>query len=216
MPRLPCEGLVHIGPQTFDVDVQLILAAGVQGIDGEADEPRGHRPADDAVQPLVRLPSGLEIARRPRRFEHRALDAGDGLGRYQQKMRPALAVREHGITRAGSAVEMHFHAGSGAVLVAPMGETLILHDLAQRIAVRARARRCEERRRRGTRSKGQSQRRLRNARLTESRYVGSPSGRVRNARDTGMRTSRRPPAGEPEMSKVPPSARTRWRMEAST
>ena len=45
MRRLPGQGLVYIGPQTLDVDVQLILAARVQGVDGEADEPSGHGPA---------------------------------------------------------------------------------------------------------------------------------------------------------------------------
>src|SRR5580704_11120386 len=111
--------------------MQLILAARVQGIDGEADELRRHWPGDDSVQPLVRPPRRQKIARRARRLERRTFDAADGAGRYQQEVRAALAVREHGVPGARSRVEMEFHAGGGAVLVAPVWETLVLHDLTQ-------------------------------------------------------------------------------------
>src|ERR1700689_5081041 len=109
--------------------MQLILTACVQGIDGEADEPRGPWPADDPVQRLGPPPGRQEIARRARRLERRTFDAADGPGRYQQEVRSALAVREHGVARAGSIVEIHFHAGGGAMLVVPVRETLVLHDL---------------------------------------------------------------------------------------
>ena len=96
---MPRQRVPHIGADAVDMDMQLVLGAAGDGVDGEAEI----LPRQDLAQPGIdkgRLPPGFgEVVGRARREQRGALDTGDARGGDQQILRLADDILEDGVAR---------------------------------------------------------------------------------------------------------------------
>jgi hypothetical protein len=129
--------LGHVLADALDVDVKLILAARMFGIQRHPDRGSRYAAADDRRHQIARRPGGGKIIRRAGFEELRALHAGEGPRGYQEKMRAAFSICEHreAVAQMGRIRQDNALAGRGTMLLQPVNGALALNYLAQRVAV---------------------------------------------------------------------------------
>ncbi len=109
--------VAHVRAHAVHVDVQLLLAAAVEGVDGEREVLARHGAADPRVEQGARGPRVLEVVERARRQQFRRLDSGHPIGRDEQQLGVAADVFQHRIAigevhpRAGGGIAAHRHVG---------------------------------------------------------------------------------------------------------
>jgi hypothetical protein len=126
------QGRLHVEAQAIDVDMQLILRAGVGGIDRQADRLGRHGAVGALIDEMPCLPGGIPVVGRSRREDLGTFDAGDVCRRHQQELRIADAVLQDHVARG----EIDLIARLRRMELLLVGHALLVDDVPQRIGIR--------------------------------------------------------------------------------
>jgi hypothetical protein len=127
---------MHRALHALDMNVQLVLAAGMLRVHGQAHGLARHGAAGLFGECLPSVPSRGKVVGCLGILQPLAFDAADRACRYQQEMCATLAVRQQRVAELRVALgDLDARAGQRGVGGKPMRQALGLHDFAQGVAV---------------------------------------------------------------------------------
>ena len=113
------------------MNMEMILRASAARVDGQRDRLIRYGRATVLAHDFASLPGLPEEVRRQRFKQQRAFSAVDTVGWHQQILQRAIAVLKQDI----AALQVHFRAGRGIVILLLMRDALLQNNVTQRVTV---------------------------------------------------------------------------------
>ncbi len=132
---LPVQGIVDVGSNTIDVNMQLVLRAPELRIYRQAESIAGHRAPEGMFDQAARLPRCCEVIDCAGREDRAAFNAADLFCRYQQKLRRSVDVFEDCNSSIDAPPQIDLGARPRITMLLFVRPASTVHDVLQRVRV---------------------------------------------------------------------------------